>query len=1328
MKTKPLFTRYTWLAMMLSIGCLNLQPAIAVPLDLSDTPLFLLTSTKPNVFFLFDDSGSMDSEIITNSTESNNNMGYIFKLTNGGNTTNYWYIFDHENGYNIQVGNSANDTVDSNNSYVAPTPEMIAASSASSVSTLSKAWKARSSSYNKLYYDTENTYKAWPGFPDAVDTNSSFYSVNYETAAYKDPRRTGITNPTVNLTANITLHAPIPGVTAPALHTISYYPATYWYWVDANNDLTIDDNEGVKVEIKSTTQQCGTGTAGPKPTTAVPCTKRAYADEINNFANWFSYHRKRLFAAKSAVAQSINSAFAGTANMGMATINNPDTSSTDLNLITRRTLLPMNVQANKNSLLRSLLNNTRTHGSTPNRTALDKAGKYYACETSFWSSAVCAITGMTSSTTSTPGTEGACQQNYTVLITDGEYNDSFSFDNEDSATSTTDTVFDGIPYADTDSNTLADIAMYYYERDLSSGTGGLANNVTTNCGVDENSAQHMGFYGITFGIDGNLNWDTLLKTYPRPRILASCGGPESPSSSPTWPSDPSSGTAADRIDDLMHAAYNGRGSYISAKSSNDLAKGVEGTLNNIASLRGAASAVGLNSTSNTGNTRAYISSFSSGSWYGELSAYVLNTNGSIPTTLTPATNPWNAHLWLDGLPDATNPLGTVDTDRVISDRAIITFDPAATTLPYAASFVWANLANTQRDDLRTSGTGTLETDTIAKQRLNYIRGDHRCENGFTSTTTQYCNNPVPASDTRYFRTRIKGVNTFFRTGDFVNSSPIYVGTAVGNYPFATYQDFKDGVTSASTAFSTAGKTTKTRTPMIYVGGNDGMLHAFNATDGHEVFAYIPNSLYNTTTSAGLHKLTEQGGHISYVDQTPAIADALVETPADNTKKWRTILVGALRHGGKGVFALDVTDPDHIIGGSNGAGREAYAASHVMWEYPSPTTTDNNLGYTYSQPVIVPLQTGTLTTDIEWFAVFGNGYNSTNGHAVLYLLKLSGPGPDRTWNSGSDIYTIDTGVGTPTEPNGLSSPALIDKDGDGVYDYAYAGDLYGNMWAFSLKGTNPATDWGVAYKSGTTPVPLFKQDNDPLYALGKTKPITAKPVIINNTADKNLTNPPNVIVLFGTGRYLASGDQIITTPLQSFYGVWDSGTGSRQPSNLVQQVLSTSGNTRTLVTTPATPVIYSSTVSGWYMDLPEAGERSVTKPTLLGTLLLFPTITPTNAPCGGGGTSWLMAVSPFDGHAPGIPTFDVDGNGFITAAENDLGGNYIAAIRDVNMTPEYAFVSGPQTPPGGTSPCAQGSFAQGVGTTTIAGNTSHGLCAPPPPPGRTGRYSWRQLGF
>ncbi len=1303
MNRRRYFNRYTWLAMIFSMGCLNLQPAMALPLDLSDTPLFLLTSAKPNIFFLFDDSGSMDAEIITNSTEARGGMGYIFHLNNAGDSTEYWYVFDHNNGYNIDVFNSGADTVDSGDSRVAPTPEIIFASSASGVSSLDKAWQARSSSYNKLYYDPEISYKAWPGFPDAVDITSPNYSLNYETAAYKDPRRTAITNPTVNLTANITLRAPIPNVSG--LQTRAYYPATYWYWNDADTDNVIDNNEGVKVEIKSTTPQCG---AGVKPTTIAPCTKRPYADEINNFANWYSYHRKRLFAAKSAVAQSINSAFAGNTNMGMATINNPNSG-------VRRELRPMSNSGDKISLLTALLTNTRTSGNTPNREALDKAGKYYACQTSFWSGAVCAIEGMISSTTSTPGSAGECQQNHTVLITDGEYNDSFSFNNEDSDGAG---AFDGVPYADTDSDTLADIAMDYYERDLSSGAGGLMNNVATTCGVDENSAQHMVFYGITFGIEGNLNWNTLLNTYPRPKVIASCGGPITPSSSPAWPSNPESGTPADRIDDLMHAAYNGRGSFVSAKSSDELVKGVEGTLSSIASRRGASSAVGLNSTSNTTNTRVYISRFNSGSWFGELSAWTLNPDGTIPTISTITTNPWNAHLLLDGLATDTGTLGTAATDRVIADRAIITFNPSATAPPYAESFVWANLDNSQRDDLRTSSTGTIDADAIAQKRLNYVRGDHRCENGFTSTATQYCTNNVPANDTKYFRTRTKGSNTFFRTGDFVNSAPVYVGAAIGSYPSTTgfpsttgttYQDFKNGVATASTAFTTTGINTTNRTPMIYVGSNGGMLHGFNANNGEEVFAYIPNAVYNASTSAGLHKLTEQNGHISYVDQTPTIADAFIYTPADSTSKWRTILVGALRHGGKGVFALDVTDPDHIIGGSNGSARETNAAEHVMWEYSS-AAADNDLGYTYSQPVIVPLRTS--ATSIDWFAVFGNGYNSTNGHAVLYLLKLSGPGSDETWATG-EIYKLDTGVGTTIEPNGLSSPALVDSDGDGIYDRAYAGDLYGNMWSFTLTGNTPSSDWIV-----TNSAPLFQQTATTDSALGKAKPITAKPAVISNTRRPYSTNEPNTIVLFGTGSYLASGDQS-TTQTQSFYGVWDKGTGSLQPGNLVQQAITTTGNSRTL--TSATVDYTLSTVFGWYMDLSELGERSVTKPTLLGSTLIFPTITPTNAPCGGGGTSWLMAVSPFDGNAPGIPTFDANGDGVINITDN-LGGNIVAGIREANMTPEYAFVSGPQT-----SPCAQGSFVQGIGTTTNAGNTSSSICAQGGA-GKAGRYSWRQLGF
>lgn len=1306
MNSTPLFNRYTWLAMIFSIGCLNFQPAIAAPLTLADEPLFLLTTAKSNLFFLFDNTGSMEAETVTIDLTGSNVFSKGVQTGTGTNpTTNPAVYVDICTPMPCSSGNSAPPA-----SYRAP-------------------------AYNTLYYDNNSTYKAWPGNPITCTFTQAVVDATYAVTNSGSERY-------VDLSQNWGTY----------LDSIAANAVAGWY--DYNTSTST------------------VGSFNPLPVA-----------KQQNFANWFCFHRTRLLAAKSAILNTINTIPLNVPlrvgintykndrflNLTDVTVNDPNPAAVPLDA----------GLANRNSMIASVRSwgfcsgGSCVSGTSAFR-ALNRAGTYFKCSSTVNSDSAtsqCAYNDI-------PTDEQTCASNYAVMVTDGEYSDSATdiggiTGGDDNTTTNTTTRINPVNASNpsfiteihygSKSATLADLAMNLYNADFKTS---IANNVPTVCGVDENAGQHLVTYGVSMGLPNNIikvpaqpklgiASNCIASTTAQKLALANQITTTSHSSFPItdlWKESTGTNATTQKMNEFVHATYNGRGKFFDAKSSSALTQSLVDIASDASSRRGASASVGLSGTSNTTGTQVFISRFYSGSWYGELSAYTLGADGTVPTG-----SDWDAHTNLDNLP-TTIDTGTmlVDDDRAISDRAIITYNPTATAAPYAASFNWSNLTTNQKNDLLTdtsSGTVAAHSATIAQLKLNYIRGDHRCEFDAISTNTQYCDHAPTVSlpDLTYFHSRTRGDGSKFRLGDFINSSPVYVKQATGFYPNSgsltlpsgeTYKDFKEGTLSGANPF-TSGKNTTNRTPMVYVGGNDGMLHAFNASNdtgksfganrGDEVFAFIPAAVYGTTTSAGLHKLAEDNSHISYVDLTPTITDAYVTTPADSTRKWRTTLVGSLRHGGKGVFAMDVTDPDNIIYDSGttvaiGATREDRAAAKVMWEYSSATTTtDNNLGYTYSQPVVVPLRinNGVTPAAIEWFAVFGNGYNSVNGKAVLYLLKLSGPSSGGTWGT-NDVYTIDTGVGSAADPNGLSSPALIDSDGDGIYDHAYAGDLYGNMWAFDLSGL-PAS-WAAPA------APLFKQDSA---AAGKLKPITAKPVVIKNSVGTSADNKPNVIVLFGTGRYLASGDQIIPTPppIQSFYGVWDAGAVSLVPTDLKQQTIikgtvTVSNNTFDVRTLNSTTVTYSETstppVYGWYMDLPDAGERSVSKPTLLGSTLVFSTIIPTNSPCGGGGSGWLMAISPFDGHAPGISTFDVNGDGIITAAENTSGSNTIAAIKDASMT-DYTFASGRPPPDGAPAPCSKGSAVQGVGNTSTAGNTSHGLCADGGT-GTKGRYSWRQLGF
>jgi type IV pilus assembly protein PilY1 len=326
-------------------------------------------------------------------------------------------------------------------------------------------------------------------------------------------------------------------------------------------------------------------------------------------------------------------------------------------------------------------------------------------------------------------------------------------------------------------------------------------------------------------------------------------------------------------------------------------------------------------------------------------------------------------------------------------------------------------------------------DGIGKERLEYLRGNKAKE----------------TANGGNFRTRVSLM------GDIVHSSPVY----------------QDGA--------------------LYIGGNDGMLHALDASDGEELFAYVPNLVFHN-----LRDLTSPAyEHHYFVDLTPAIQET------GNG----VYLAGGLGRGGRGFYCLNISNPFEVYS-------EARLASKVMWEYPrlsTPETESLDIGYSYSVPSIVNSNEG-------WVVIFGNGYSSHNQNAVLFVLDLP---------TGVCIARIDTGVGG---CNGLSTPIVVDTNNDAKVDYAYAGDLKGNLWKFDLTGCD-ASNWEVAYSNGTKPQPLFQaRDGN-----GTPQPITTRPDVMYHCS----RSLPGYIVVIGTGKYLGNTD-ISDFSTQTVYGIWDYG--------------------------------------------------------------------------------------------------------------------------------------------------------------------------------------------
>lgn len=630
-----------------------------------------------------------------------------------------------------------------------------------------------------------------------------------------------------------------------------------------------------------------------------------------------------------------------------------------------------------------------------------------------------------------------------------------------------------------------------------------------------------------------------------------------------------------------------------------------------------ASAVAANSTRLDTSTLIYQAKFDSTDWSGELLALDVDTSTGAVNTTTPN---WKASTVLPAH----------------GSRNIYTFNPTAAAGARGVLFQWNNLtkdSDTPTPPLPSQQTylNTLNSvvdTTKGTLRLDWLRGDRTNEKISDADTVT---NP-----THIFRKRTNNL------GDIVNSDPVFVG-GTQNYGYGVLPA-PEG--SAYNSFLTS-TNYLARRPMIYVGANDGMLHGFDArkngsgspavtTGGTEMFAYIPNALFPE-----LSKLPDLNyAHQYFVDGPAGAGDAYIDADNNGSLEWHTLLAGTMGAGGRAVFALDVTYPD------------SFGASNALWEFTN--ADDADLGYTFAQPAIVRMK------GPKWAVIVANGYNSDNGHAVLFI---------RDAKTGNNIAKIDTGVGDTTNKNGLSTPLPVDINNDRIIDYIYAGDLYGNLWKFNVTSDNPSL-WAVAYKDGSgNNMPLFTActTTGTTCSAANRQPITSKPNVGQGGSDQT----SGLMIYFGTGKYFETGDNIVgnSPQVQTFYGLWDKNTGADQitdRADLQAQTIDFEGyptttlddlSTSLLRVTSSNAVCYATTSTGctsssplkkgWALNLIKPtnitqGERVVSFPLVRRGLVIFATLIPSSDPCDAGGTGWLMELDALTGKRPGAPAFDVFG--------------------------------------------------------------------------------------
>lgn len=601
----------------------------------------------------------------------------------------------------------------------------------------------------------------------------------------------------------------------------------------------------------------------------------------------------------------------------------------------------------------------------------------------------------------------------------------------------------------------------------------------------------------------------------------------------------------------------------------------------ITSSAGTLSGIALTSNRIVQNGFVYTPGFDQ-KWNGQLSAYAISKSADGTAVTIAQTRTWEA--------------GNRLASKSPSTRSIFTFNSTGGTgVPF--QFTGNGISSAQQALLNLNPDSGLN-DGNGQIRLNYLRGDR----------TQESNGQGGGGP---FRAR----TTVF--GDIIGSGPVFVGD-----PAATRTD--SGYSSFLTTYTG-------RTPMVYVGANDGMLHGFNANTGDEVFAYVPNAIFSA-----LAQLTSPSySHRPYVDATPLVAEAQVNGA------WKSVLAGGFGGGAQGIYALDVTDPD---GGKSGT---AFSGANVLWEFTDKDDAD--MGNVMGPPIVAKLQTGMDTNGnpvYKWFVVVGNGLNSNqtdgysngNAPAALFLLSL-----DKTagtaWTLNSNYFKIVTPAPATVPPyvtaNGLSTPASVGAPNGRVTSF-YAGDLQGNLWKFNVAGTpstwnGNATAGALPAFGGTPGKPMFVATD----SQGRRQPITVQPQVVYA--------PGGYMVLFGTGKYYELSDTSSTvSQTNSFYGIYDGGGTNYVPDrsklNAVTMRASADGKSYTFNSSAYAPGYAAPRKPGWVLDFLDSTERQVTSVVAQDGIVYFNSLYTGTDSCGTSGGSRSYAL----GALTGMPGNGVSG--------------------------------------------------------------------------------------
>jgi type IV pilus assembly protein PilY1 len=1081
----------------------------------------------------------------------------------------------------------------------------------------------RSSAGNPLYYSPAARYMPWP----RADRDQ-------ETMPAANPRAACFNRTGAVLPANPLTGCSVAGGTARNLQDEvvftggRYWPATYFRYRGATplvqNGVSAQTNNVQanfeKVEIRPTVATY------PRSAARTDCVAQAnvctYAEEIQNFANWFQYYRSRALMAKGAVAMAFSKQGNGL-RVGFGSLHGTTQTVDGFSTrVVRRGVRKFEGTARQQFY--ELLYGTGNSSGTPLRFAVDQVGKYFE------------RTGAGNPWAEDPssasvGREFACRKSFHILSSDGYWNrDSepavTDVGNADNLTasgtgyngkapkkknesvgrdfSNSDKIDRANPPADLDNpanprgltvdplrdnhaNQLSDFTSYYWRRDLRPDL----DNIVPPSDRDPAYWQHLSTFTVGIGISGSGRIPQIATQASRDLAIEQA-------STIAWEPvtfddsfDPRKG------DDFVHASMSGRGRYFLASEPNAFAQDLAEALAEAQDQNFESAAVAVDSPQVVAGGLVYQPTYSPKRWYGRLYAFRPDpVTGDVDAQ--PAKAVWEASLQMPAP----------------ASRNIFTLD-ASTSPRLGKPFIWAGLSTAQRNSLNNDSN-----------LLDYLRGDGSREIGRGGA----------------FRTRSRytfGGRTGGVLGDIVNSTPLKGPDFGGGY-----DRLPAGAERDSYFAYREGNVLVSMRNTIFVGANDGMMHAFDTDTGAERFAFVPNAVFDVPRSGPtgapekkLQMLADPGyAHRYTADGTPNVGDAYI------SGAWRAMLVSSNGLGARSVFALDVTDTAVSASG--------FGANKVMWEFSEADNVD--MGFITGYPFVARMRNG------AWAVIFGNGYDSTSGRAKLFILNAS---------DGTLIREIDVGL---PGGNGLSQPNLL-LNSEREVIAIYAGDLKGQLWKFDVSATSAAS-WGAAFGGQ----PLFTARNDS----GDTQPITVMPEISVHPSG-------GAILSFGTGKFFeredtATGPENINLKTQSIYGIWDrpsatTGVGIGR-GNLQRQTVGTSAFTG-FDSTTRNPVDWQ-TRRGWYLDLDSGGERVHINPQQVDSVLFMVANRPEVVPCVSGGRGRLFALDPVTGGALKFGVFDANGAGGITQA--DAVGNVRVFTNGIATDPAFQRKVPSGDPPGG----------------------------------------------